>query len=148
VFLVASSLSLARTDTIWVHENGQLKTSVSSRRVQAIPLPLINVDELLAHGPLKSVLERLKQFDTKFSSNCYDTAVNAIRLTYGHPRTLSFVLAQIEQAVNDRAPLSEYPTLVRLVRKFALCTWRFIALSLTNAADSSLSSSRKTTTCK
>jgi len=130
VFLVASSLSLTRIYTLWVLENGQLTTKGSARRIEVIPLPLINVDELLTHDALKLRLEQLKQFDTKHATSGYATAINAIRLTYGHPRTLSFVLAQIEQA--NGKPLSTCPTLVRLCSEFALVIVKFTIYALTH----------------
>ena len=110
VFLVVSTLSLPMTKCIWM-------PSGSSNRIHAIPLPLINLDELLAHDSFKAVLKKL---ETKFSSSFCDTAVNAIRLTYGHPFTLSFLLPTIERAVRDQSRLPENPTLVRPLEEFAL----------------------------
>ena len=122
VFLVVSTLSLPMTKCIWM-------PSGSSNRIHAIPLPLINLDELLAHDSFKAVL---KELETKFSSSFCDTAVNAIRLTYGHPRTLSYVLTHIEWAVRDQSRLPENPTLVRPLEEFALVIVKFTIYALTH----------------
>ena len=123
VFVVATSLSLARISDVWLYNaiNNQTR-SRSGRLVCPIHLPLIDIDAFLSDTDVTALLAKLDP------SSARSTAITAIRLSGGHPRTLSFTLARIEKALAE--PSAAFPMLTAFVRVAATCTFIFLPLWL------------------
>ena len=114
VFLFITSLSAQRLYHAWLC-NSELDRSgqpiyfdITRRFLLIIPLPLLDPRQLLERVEVKALLDKLH-------ANDRIPAENAIRLTAGHPRTLSYVLYELEQAAANNRPIPDTAVLVRVL---------------------------------